>query len=230
MFTAGFLSGFFITPFILWIAAVFALYEARRHGVSFKDILHKTARVILNDRPPKQHNDISDAQLQNNIIDLTGEVCPEMANYVRQCIAVLANKGNPDIEVWLTSGGGDVIPGLYIYDMLKTYPGKKYGRVISFASSMATIILQACDARVASKHTRITIHHIGSSFVKLDVLRDPAKLKEFVDDMESDQQRLNQILSERTGQPEDTIRKTCEQDRPMTAKEALAFSLIDQII
>ncbi|MDO8669532.1 MAG: ATP-dependent Clp protease proteolytic subunit [Candidatus Buchananbacteria bacterium] len=168
--------------------------------------------------------------LSKGIIDLGGEVDEDMAMYVRDSLMILATNDNPEITIVFTSNGGSVVAGLAIYDMLKNYPGRKIGRVSSFCRSIAAIVLQACDWRIASPNSEIKIHNVAVQSLGLDVLRHPKKIDECIKDMERDQGIINQIYSFRTGQSLRAITRESNRDELMTAQEALEFGLIDEII
>lgn len=178
---------------------------------------------------------LSEAQLallqaEVPVIDIIGEVERPMYEYVRTAIMYLRTKGNPGIDVIITSPGGRVDVGLDIYDLLRLYPGNKTATITSRAESMGAVILQACDVRRCMRHSTVLIHHISTSNITLDLIRSRAKLAQFRKDMETDQHRLYDILAARTGKTIPEISKACAKDEPMTAEEAIAFCLIDEII
>jgi len=164
------------------------------------------------------------------IIDIVGEVNKDMYRYVRTAIRYLLSRGSPEIRVLISSPGGLVDAGLDIYDELRLYPGRKTATVNDNAASMGALILQACDLRQCARHSHILIHHISTGNVTLDTLRSKKKLKNMVDSMEADQKRLYDILATRTGKSVKKISSACKKDEYMTAKEALGFGLIDEIV
>ncbi len=178
---------------------------------------------------------LSEAQLallqaEVPVIDIVGSVDSPMCEYVRTAVMYLRTKGNPDIDVTITSPGGRVDMGLHIFDLLRLYPGKKTALVVGAAASMGAIILQACEMRRCMKHSTVLIHHISTSDITLDLIRSRTRLTQFRKDMETDQQRLYAILAEKTGKTIPEINKACAKDEPMTAEGAKAFGLIDEII
>lgn len=173
--------------------------------------------------------DLQAELLERNIIVLDGDVDEEMAGYVHECMLRLAVKDNPPITIRITSDGGDTENGLYIYDFLRLYPGKKTGIVIAFARSMAAIVLQACDVRQCPKNSVVLIHRVSQA-VKTDDLTDEAKLKETKKEMLVEEEKLWSILRERTKKSRRAIIAVCKKDREMSAAEALNFGLIDEII
>lgn len=175
-------------------------------------------------------NEVQIALLKKRIIDLKGDVNDEMAYYVREALFRLKTENDPDIEVQISSNGGDVAVGLCIYDMLKNYPGQKTGIVNGFARSMGAIILQACNVRCCMRHSSVLIHHVSINRISLDELRSKKKLKKRKKDMEKDQDSLYKILMKKTGKSKEEIMAACRKDLGMTSKEAKEFGLIDKII
>ncbi|MFA7169922.1 MAG: ATP-dependent Clp protease proteolytic subunit [Candidatus Paceibacterota bacterium] len=169
--------------------------------------------------------------LEKNILEITDEkINAETFYHVCESVFALIAKGSPDIEIIITSGGGSVEPGLAIYDLLRLYKGKKTGIVVGYAHSMAAIILQACEVRKACKHAELLIHNIRRNDVSLDVLRDSEKLSKLREEMEKDQKKHYEILSERTGRSIEEICRKCEEEIKLDANEAKEFGLIDEII
>lgn len=180
----------------------------------------KTWRII---------NDVQRRLLSKRKLVFNGEVNFGMAEYTKEAFDTLLSEGGPDIEVHITSSGGEVTYGLIIYDILSGYPGKIDGLVIGGAKSMAAVILQACTRRMATTHSKILIHHISRRQISLDTLRDKRKLREFIDHMERSQARLYRILAARTSKSIAEIKKVCRKDEDMDAEEAIRFGLLDSI-
>jgi ATP-dependent Clp protease protease subunit len=167
--------------------------------------------------------------LERNTIYIGGEVDVDMIVYVREAILRLTAKGSPDITLLITSEGGSVDIGLDIYDILEGYSGKKTAIVFGYAHSMAAIILQACQKRIAKRHARILLHHISKTQISLDALRDQKKTKDIRAELEKSQKLLYKILVDRTKHSVEEIKAVCAKDQSMSANEALAFGLIDEI-
>ena len=179
----------------------------------------------------RQYDTMSEVQKAllepGRVIDLVGEVDGQMMRYVREACTRLIAKGSPDIRVIITSCGGEVLAGLDICDMLATYPGKKTGIVVSEASSMGAIILQICTVRQATQHASLLIHHVSRM---LSLGLTPDELQVEIKKGNALQERLDHILTTRTGRSRDEIQAECKKNRNMTAEEALAFGLIDEIL
>jgi ATP-dependent Clp protease protease subunit len=181
----------------------------------------------------RKYENLSELQkklLDRKIIDLPAEVDIDMALYVREALMRLRAKGSPEIEIRITSNGGNIIYGLNIYDDLRNYAGKKIGVVVGVAGSIAAIILQACDVRKSYRHSCLLIHHVSKNSVSLDDLEDEYKNKKLVTALQKDQQLLYAILMERTGRTLEELKVTCAKAEDMTTPEALEYGLIDEII
>ncbi|HEY0221202.1 MAG TPA: ATP-dependent Clp protease proteolytic subunit [Candidatus Paceibacterota bacterium] len=150
--------------------------------------------------------------------------------YFRESIFQKILEGSPRLLIMISSNGGETSAGLDICDLLTYYPGHKTATIHGVAASMAAVILQTCDWRSATTHSRVLIHHISVSKITIDTIRDAEKMKKFSGGMEREQAKLYQILMGRSGRTLEEIRATCELDSPMTAQEALQYGLLDQII
>lgn len=175
-------------------------------------------------------DDVQIALLNQNIISIGGEIDSNNALYVREALLRLMGKGSPPIKVMITSNGGSVQYGLDIYDGLRYYAGEKTGVVLGAARSMAAVILQACQKRQCMRHSLVLIHHISTTEMDLDALRDSIETKKIKKNLEKDQNRIYKILSDRTGHTVAEISAECVKNQSMTSEEALKFGLIDEVI
>jgi len=174
------------------------------------------------------HQDL--LKLPRPVINIFGVVDQDMYIAVRDFMSTLISRGSPPLQLRIDSGGGSVSAGLDIYDLIRLYDNEVEGIVLARAASMAAVILQACTKRKCARHGAVLIHHVSSSSVKLDVLREKKARDALIADMERDQQRLYAILAKKTGQKITRIKAACKEERFMTAEEALAFKLIDEIV
>ncbi len=168
--------------------------------------------------------------LRKNILLVDGKVDEDMLLYMQRALGILVSNGSPDIQLLFTSGGGNVDLGLHIYDMLRLYPGKKTGTVLTHAKSMAAVILQACENRQCARHGVVMIHHINTNRMSLDTLRNKELLEERIRDMEESQESLYKILSDRCKKTREEIVTACEEGNNFTAEEARVFGLVDVVI
>jgi ATP-dependent Clp protease protease subunit len=180
------------------------------------------------------HDHLDDLQIQllnRRIVSLEEDVDYAMSAYVHEVFLRLIAAGCPDVFILFNSTGGSVTFGGSIYDCIRAYPGKTTGVVVRQALSVAAIILQACDYRVALPHSSLLIHHVSQQGnVSLDTLASGERMNRMISGLEEAQRDHYNILSERTGKHPDEIRARCEKDTKMAAGEALEFGLIDKVI
>ena len=130
------------------------------------------------------------------------------------------------IVMYLNSGGGSVTAGLALYDTMKHVSAPVYTVCVGHCESMAAILLAAGDRRFAMPNARIMIHqpsHVIERSTTSDVIIKAEKA-------ENTRRRLAKLISDSTGQTEDTVNKAIERNTYMNAQEAKAFNVIDEVI
>jgi ATP-dependent Clp protease protease subunit len=151
-----------------------------------------------------------------------------MANLVvAQMLFLESENPDKDIHLYINSPGGSVTAGLSIYDTMQFIKPDVSTLCMGIAASMGAFLLAsgAKGKRIALPNSRVMIHQPsgGAQGQASDIeiqAREILKLRE----------TLNQILSERTGQPIEKIRSDSERDYFMSAAEARDYGLVDQVI
>lgn len=141
-----------------------------------------------------------------------------------------APSGDKPITVIMNNPGGDWYHGMAIFDAIKTCKNHVSIIVYGYAMSMGSIILQASDRRVMSSNSKMMIHYgyngfDGHSLTFRKVAEEGVKIDT----------AMEQIYMERIKQkhPDFTVaklKKLCDHDTFLTAKEALELGLIDEIL
>ena len=172
--------------------------------------------------------DIFSRLLNDRIVMLSEEVNDATASLiVAQLLYLEAQDPDKDIQFYINSPGGSVSAGLAIYDTMQYIKPDVSTICIGMAASMGAFLLSsgAMGKRIALPNAEIMIH------------QPSAGTQGKVSDMEIDvehflkiKQRLNQILAENTGKTPEEVKADSERDRWMTAEEAKAYGLIDQVI
>lgn len=172
--------------------------------------------------------DIYSRLLRERIVFLVGPVTDQSANLiVAQLLFLESENPDKDISFYINSPGGAVYAGLAIYDTMQFIRPQVSTLCTGFAASMGSFLLAAGakGKRYALPNARIMIHQPsgGSQGTAADVdiqAREILYLRE----------RLNGILAERTGQPEDQVAKDSERDNFMSAQRAKEYGLIDEVV
>ncbi len=172
--------------------------------------------------------DIYSRLLRERIVFLVGPVNDATANLVVAQLLFLESE-NPDKEIslYINSPGGSVSAGMSIYDTMQFIKPEVSTLCMGMAASMGAFLLTAGakGKRFALPNSKIMIHQPlgGAQGQATDIeihAREILKTRE----------QLNRIMAERSGQPLEKIQNDTERDYFMSATEAQAYGLIDQVI
>lgn len=159
---------------------------------------------------------------------LTEEVNDTSASLVvAQLLYLEGQDPSKDISLYINSPGGSVTAGMSIYDTMQYIKCDVSTICMGMAASMGAFLLAAGTKgkRLSLPNSDIMIHQPsgGAQGQATDIMIH-------ADHILRTKKRLNQILSERTGQPLEVIERDTERDNFMTAQEALQYGLIDKVI
>jgi ATP-dependent Clp protease protease subunit len=171
--------------------------------------------------------DIYSRLLNDRIVFLADEVNDTTASLVvAQLLFLEQQDPDKDISLYINSPGGSVTAGLAIYDTMNFIKCDVSTICVGMAASMGAFLLSsgAKGKRFALPHSEILIHQ------PLGGMKGQASdIKIHADHMLRTRDKLNAILSKNTGKPIEIIERDTDRDNFMTAEEALAYGLIDQI-
>jgi ATP-dependent Clp protease protease subunit len=172
--------------------------------------------------------DIYSRLLKERIIFLSDEVNDVTASLVvAQLLFLEAEDPDKDISLYINSPGGSITAGMAIYDTMQFIKPDVSTICIGMAASMGAFLLTAGakGKRFALPNSEIMIHQPlgGAQGQATDVIIHAERLVK-------SKKQLNRIISERTGQPIEKIEKDVERDYFMSAEEAKAYGLIDDIL
>lgn len=172
--------------------------------------------------------DIYSRLLKDRIIMLSGEVNDDMANtIIAQLLFLDAQDSEKDIYLYVNSPGGSVTAGMAIFDTMNFVKADVQTIVLGMAASMGSFLLTAGakGKRFALPNAEIMIHQpLGGAQGQATEIEIAAR------HILKTRERLNNILAERTGQPLEVIERDTERDNFMTAEEAKAYGLIDEVM
>jgi len=172
--------------------------------------------------------DIFSRLLNDRIIFLSEEVNDTTASLVvAQMLFLEGADPDKDINFYINSPGGSITAGMAIYDTMQYIKCDVSTICIGMAASMGAFLLSAGTKgkRFALPNSEIMIHQpLGG------MQGQATDIKIHADRIIRMKSTLNQILSERTGQPLKVIEKDTERDNFMTALEAMNYGLIDKVI
>lgn len=172
--------------------------------------------------------DIYSRLLKERIIFLNGGVEDEMAKLiVAQLLFLEAEDPEKDIHIYINSPGGSVTAGMAIFDTMNFIKPDVSTVCIGQACSMGAFLLSAGakGKRFALPHARVMIHQPLGGFrgQASDILIHAQEISKI-------KQTLNQRMAEHTGQPIAQIEQDTDRDNFMSAEEAKAYGLIDDVV
>ncbi len=167
--------------------------------------------------------------LKERIIFLGGPISDAVANTVIAQLLFLAHEDSKkDIQLYINSPGGSVTAGMAIYDTMQFVKPDVATMCVGIAASMGSFLLaagkkgQAIDAaELGDSFHQVSVDSIGGQATEIEIsARQILKTKA----------RLNQILAKSTGQNVAKVEKDTERDFWLSAEEAKAYGVVDEIV
>ncbi|MFL2099583.1 ATP-dependent Clp endopeptidase proteolytic subunit ClpP [Desemzia sp. FAM 23991] len=172
--------------------------------------------------------DIYSRLLKDRIIMLSGQIDDDVANSViAQLLFLDAQDPEKDIYIYINSPGGSVTAGFAIYDTMNFIKSDVQTIAMGMAASMGSFLLTAGakGKRFALPNAEIMIHQpLGGAQGQATEIEIAAR------HILKTRERLNKILSDRTGQPIEVIERDTDRDNYMSAEDAKAYGLIDEVM
>jgi len=172
--------------------------------------------------------DIFSRLLRERIIFLTGPIDDGSASLaVAQLLFLEAENPKKDIAMYINSPGGVVTSGLSIYDTMQFIRPRVTTMCIGQAASMGSLLLTAgaTGGRYALPNARIMLHQPSGGFQG-----QASDIQRHAEDIMKIKKRLNDIYVTHSGQTYEMVEKTLDRDHFMSADEAKAFGLIDEVV
>ena len=171
--------------------------------------------------------DIYSRLLEDRIIFLTGEINDSVANtVVAQLIYLESKNPDKDISLYINSPGGSVSAGLAIFDTIRYIKCDVSTICIGLAASMGAFLLASGTKgkRYALPNSEIMIHQpLGGAQGQASDIEIQAR------HIQQIKEKINNVLSEVTGQELKKVQKDTDRDYYMTAEQAKEYGLIDEI-
>jgi len=172
--------------------------------------------------------DIYSRLLKERIIFLADEVNDQTASLVvAQLLFLESEDPNKDIQLYINSPGGSVTAGMAIYDTMNYIKCDVSTICIGMAASMGAFLLSsgAKGKRLALPNAEVMIHQPSGG-----AKGQATEIQIVAENILKTKKKLNEILAANTGQSVEKIAEDTERDNFMSAEEAKAYGLIDEII
>ncbi|NBO41022.1 MAG: ATP-dependent Clp endopeptidase proteolytic subunit ClpP [Betaproteobacteria bacterium] len=172
--------------------------------------------------------DIYSRLLRERVIFLVGPVNDHTANLVvAQLLFLESENPDKDISLYINSPGGSVSAGMAIFDTMNFIKPEVSTLCTGMAASMGAFLLAAGakGKRFSLPNSKVMIHQpLGGTQGQATEIEIAAR------EILKTRERLNQMLAEATGQPLSRIEQDTERDYYLTAEEAKAYGLVDDVI
>ena len=172
--------------------------------------------------------DLYSRLLKDRIIFLGEEVTDVSANIiVAEMLFLESEDPNKDIHLYINSPGGSVSAGWAIYDTMHYIKCDVSTTCIGMAASMGAFLLAGGTKgkRFALPNSQIMIHQPSGG-----AQGQASDIKIQAEQIIETRKRLNQYLAQNSGQPIEVIERDTERVHWMSAEEALAYGLVDQVV
>ncbi|GEL76559.1 ATP-dependent Clp endopeptidase proteolytic subunit ClpP [Tenuibacillus multivorans] len=172
--------------------------------------------------------DIYSRLLKDRIVMLGGPVDDNVSNsIVAQMLFLAAEDPDKDISLYINSPGGSITAGMAIYDTMQFIKPDVSTICVGMAASMGAFLLAAGEPgkRYGLPNSEVMIHQPlgGTQGQATDIQIHAKRIVEM-------REKINQILSERTGQPYEVIERDTDRDFFMSAERAKKYGLIDYVM
>lgn len=190
--------------------------------------MHLIPTVVEQTNRGERAYDIYSRLLKDRIIMLGSAIDDNVANsIVAQLLFLEAEDPDKDIHIYINSPGGSITAGMAIFDTMQFIKPDVSTICTGMAASMGAFLLAAGTEgkRFALPNSEIMIHQpLGGAQGQASDIEIHAKR------IIRMREKINEILSERTGQPIDVIEADTDRDNFMTAEEAVEYGLVDKVL
>lgn len=170
---------------------------------------------------------LEDEMLTNRKIFCTGVIDAESVNsLILQLMYLESQDAEKEITLYINSGGGEVLSGLALYDVMNTISCPIRTVCTGIAASMGSILFVAGDKREMLPHSKIMIHDPLAPNLSGDAL----KIQQLSDGLLETRMTLAGILSKHSGKSVDEILAKTVRDCYFTAEQAIEFGLADSVV
>lgn len=184
--------------------------------------------VITKKDGQERQYDIFSLLLSDRIVFINGLIDDLTANSViAQLLFLDSQDSEKEISLYINSPGGSVTAGMAIHDTMRYIKAPVHTIGIGLAASMGALLLASGNTRSVLPHTKVMIHQ---PLVSGDLGGKETDIKILAKDLTKTRRMVSEILAERCKKSIETVEQDIENDRYMSAQEALDYGICDSII
>jgi len=193
-----------------------------------KDDFRAMPTIYEDERGRTLSYDIFSRLFKDRIIFMTFPINNDAASYcIAQMLYLEREDPEKDIHLYINSPGGEVYPGLAIYDTMQYIKPDITTTCIGMAASMAAVLLTGGTKgkRFALPNSKIMIHQpLGGA------QGQASDVEILAEELLQIKKKLNEIIAHHTGQTIKKVLADCDRDNYLTAQEAKDYGLVDQVL
>lgn len=189
---------------------------------------HLVPTVVEKSERGERAYDIYSRLLKERIVFVGGPVDDTLANLVMAQLLYLESEDKEtDIQLYINSPGGSVTSGIAIYDTMQYITPDVSTTCMGIAASMGAFLLAGGKEgkRYSLPNAKVMLHQVMGGFKG-----QATDIEIQAEEILRVKKRINEIISENTGQDLEKVQEDTERDFYMTAKEAKDYGVIDEII
>lgn len=161
-------------------------------------------------------------------VSFSAEITPQTTESLIAVMARYVNEGIQEVYLMLSTPGGSVMHGINLYNVLKAMPFKLTTHNVGSVNSIGNAIFLAGSTRYASPHSTFMFHGVGFTTDAGQRLEEK-ELRERMDSLLSDQNRIGSIIAERTNISEGDIAGLFREAQTKDAAYAVGCGIVDEI-
>jgi ATP-dependent Clp protease protease subunit len=197
------------------------------NNTSYIDRFRNEENDQENQENQKEQETLFQKLLKTRNILLSGEINKPLAERVVRQLLLLEDASDEPVKVFIDSPGGDADAGFAIFDMLRFIKPDVYTIGMGLVASAASIILLASpnERRLSLPNAHYLIHQplSGMRGVASDIEIHARELEKL-------RVKINNLISDETGQPLEKVEKDTDRDFWMNAEEAIDYGLISKVV
>lgn len=162
-------------------------------------------------------------------VTFSAEITVNTAESLLAMMANFATQGVAEVQLLISTPGGDVMHGINLYNMLRAFPFKLVTHNTSSVNSIGNAVFLAGEERYASPHSTFMFHGVHANFQPAASRLDAKQLREGLGSIDADQLRIGSIIEERTQLTESQVGAFFREAHTMDTAQAVGAGIIDEV-
>jgi ATP-dependent Clp protease, protease subunit len=160
-------------------------------------------------------------------VSFSAEISPNSTESLIALLSQLANEKRQHVCLLLSTGGGSVMHGMNLYNVMRGLPFRLTTHNVGNVDSIGNAIFLAGDHRIACPHSTFMFHGVGVDVTGIRL--EEKNLREFLGSIDADQRRIAAIIAERTKLGADDVAQLFREATTQNATYAVGAGIVDEV-